>query len=425
MERVPKPQLQLRSWFLPALVGLLLVLHLAAPYRGWQILVIGLGGIWLVSTLWARSLARGLRLIRELRFRWVHVGDYMQERFTLTNGARWPALWVEVLDHSTMPDYQTGRATGVGGGNSTRWHKGALCTRRGLFTLGPTSLRTGDPFGLYTVTLQYPESLPVLVLPPVLPLPAIEVAPAGRAGEGRPRTNALERTVSVASVREYYPGDSLHWIHWCTSARRDRLFVRVFDGTPAGDWWILVDMDERVQAGEGADATEEHAVILAASLADRGLRAGQAVGLAVHGEKLVWLPPQKGWNQLFDVLQTLALVSRGPCSLAELLARIQPMFGQYTSLVVITPATDGTWIEPLLPLLRRGVTPTVLLLDPTSFGGTGDPSATRALLTDLGVMHYVITRDLLERPEAHLVQKAKRMAHLRKIRETPWRSLSQ
>ena len=253
MKRVPEPQLQLKSWLMPALVSLLLILQLVAPYRGWQVLLVGLGGTWLVSHLWARSLARGLCLTREMRFDWVHVGDRLLERFTLANDSWLPALWIEIVDHSTMPEYQTGQATGVGGRGSTRWHKEAICTHRGLFTLGPTSLRTGDPFGLYTVTLQYPESLPLLVLPPIVPLPTIEVAPGGRTGEGRPRIDALERTVSAASVREYRPGDSLRWIHWRTSARRDALFVQIFDGTPASDWWILLDMNRYVQAGEGAD----------------------------------------------------------------------------------------------------------------------------------------------------------------------------
>lgn len=417
--------MHLKSWLVPVLVSLLLTLHLASPYQGWQILLIGLGGIWLVSYLWTRSLARGLRLTRELRFGWVRIGDFMQERFTLTNDSRWPALWIEVLDHSTMPGYQTGRATGVGGGNSTRWYKRELCRHRGLFTLGPTSIRIGDPFGLYTVTLEYPESLPLLVMPPILPLPAIEVAPAGRVDEGRPRPNALEPTVSAASVREYSPGDSLHWIHWRSFARRDELFVRIFDGTPASDWWILLDMDERVQAGEGPDATEEHGVILAASLADRGLRAGQAVGLAVHGEELAWLPPRKGRDQLLEISHALALVSLGPCPLAELLAQIQPTFGHYTSLVIITPATDCAWAETLVPLWRRGVTPTVLLLDPRSFGGTGDLGAARSLLTDLGVLHYVITRDVLEQSEARLIQDARRTTWARLARHKLWRSLSQ
>ena len=286
MKQMPKPQLQLQSWFLPALVGLLLVLQLIIPYRGWRILLVGLGGAWLVSYLWARSLARGLRLTREMRFGWAQVGDRIVERFSLANDGQAPALWVEVMDHSTIPDYQASRGTGVNGRHWIKWHREAICTRRGLFTLGPTTVRTGDPFGLYTVTLHYPASLPLIVLPPIVPLPTIEVAPGGRIGEGRPRANALERSVSAAGIREYRPDDSLRWIHWRTSARRDSLFVRLFDGTPASDWWILLDMDRRVQIGKGPDATEEHAVILAASL---------PIGVCGRGRRWGWQHTASSW----------------------------------------------------------------------------------------------------------------------------------
>jgi uncharacterized protein (DUF58 family) len=407
MRQVLKLQLQPQAWFLTALVGLLLVLQLLAPSRNWRILLVGLGGAWLISYLWAWSLARRLRLARELRFGWAQVGDKIVERFTLFNDGRAPALWVEVVDHSTIPNYQASRGTGVSSRHSIKWHREAICTRRGLFTLGPTTLRTGDPFGLYTVTLHYPTSLPLMVLPPIVPLPTIKVAPGGRAGEGRPRANALERSVSAAGVREYRPGDGLRWVHWRTSARHDSLFVRLFDGTPASNWWILLDMDRRVQVGKDLDATEEHAVILAASLADRGLRSGQAVGLAAHGEQLVWLPPRGGEGQRWEVLRSLALISLGSRPLAELLTGLRPTLEQHTSLVIITPAVDTAWVEALVPLLRRGAIPTVLLLDPVSFacpesrrGRVGDLSVTQALLADLEVAHYVITRDLLDQPEA-------------------------
>jgi uncharacterized protein (DUF58 family) len=378
----------------------LLVLQLIAPYRGWVILLIGLGGGWLISYLWARSLARGLRLTREMRFGWVQVGDRLEERFTLVNRGWAPGLWVEIVDHTNMPDYRASRVTGVGSQSDNRWHTQGVCNRRGLFTLGPTSLHTADPFGLYTVTLHYPDSATLTVVPPILPLPAIEVAPGGRAGEGRPRANAPERTVSAFSVREYVRGDSTRWIHWRTSAHHDSLFVRLFDGTPAGDWWIFLDADRSVQAGQGYASTEEHGVILAASLADRGLRAGRAVGLVAHGPELVWLPPQGGNGQRWSILRALALLSPGTRPLGELLIRARPSFGQRTSLVVITPAVHGQWVETLWPLLRRGVVPTVLVLDPASFGGTGDAGGLVALLSDLGVTRYVITRDLLDRPES-------------------------
>jgi uncharacterized protein (DUF58 family) len=429
MAETPKSQLQLRTWLLPVLVGLLLILQLMWPYRGWQVLLVGLGGAWLLSYLWARSLARRLQFTRELRFGWAHVGDRLLERFWLVNEGRASAMWVEVVDHSTLPDYQPGRGLSVHGGRMVRWHAEAACTRRGLFTLGPTTLSTGDPFGFYTVTLHYPASLPLLVLPPIVPLPAIEVARGGRTGEGRPRVGALERTVSAASVRDYLPGDSWRWIHWRTSARRDSLFVRLFDGAPAGDWWVLLDMDRHVQVGEGEDSTEEHAVILAASLADQGLRSRQAVGLAAQGEQLVWLPPQESAGQRWEILRALALISPGVRPLAEVLTGLRLTLGRHTSLVIITPSIDTAWVEALSSLLWRGVIPTVLLLDPVSFGGTGDLGLAQGLLTDLGAAHYVITRDLLDRPETRLAQQSRWQEAVSRAERsmqvgTAWRVLS-
>ena len=428
----PDSRVQLNTRLLLALVALLLALQFVAPYRGWRILLVGLGGGLLVGYLWARSLVRGLRLAREMRLGWAQVGDQMQERFTLTNETWAPALWVEVVDHSTLPDYQADRVTSVGSRDSIRWHMEGVCTRRGLFILGPTSLRAGDPLGLYTVNLHYPGWTTLMVMPPIVSLPNIEVAPGGRIGEGRPRADALERTISAAGVRDYVPGDSLRWIHWRTSAHRDSLFIRLFDGIPAGDWWIFLDMDRCVQVGEGQDSTEEHGVILAASLADRGLRSRRAVGLVTHGEKLVWLPPQATASQRWRILRTLALVTPGSRPLAELLARARPVFGQVASLIIITPAVDSGWVEGLLPLLRRGVVPTVLLLDPVSFGGTGDVSRIHTLLSDLGVACYVVTHDLLDRPAAHpdqqdhwewQVSPHRQMALVRRPRNMAWKVL--
>jgi hypothetical protein len=86
-----------------------------------------------------------------------------------------------------------------------------------------------------------------------------------------------------------------------------------------------------------------------------------------------------------------------------------------------------------LPLLQRGVVPTVLLLDPVSFGGTGDVNRTLAVLANLGVARYVITRDLLDRPEARPGQRGHwewrvfgsgHVALVRRPRDTAWKRLS-
>ncbi len=379
---------------------MLLVIEIVSPYRGWLVLLIGLGGAWLISALWARSLSRSLEVYREMRFGWAQVGDQLVERFTLSNRSNFPALWLELVDHSTLPNYHVSRGIGIGADSFIRWHLEATCSRRGLFYLGPLEIRSGDPFGLYTITLEYPATMPLLVLPPIVPLPQIEVAPGGRAGDGRPRRSSFDRTISAASVREYAPGDSRRWIHWKTTARREDLFVRLFDGTPSGDWWILLDVNQAVQTGIGENSTEELGIILAASLADRGWRAKRAVGLLANGEELLWLPPRAGAGQRWELLRSLALLSPGQSDLAALLYRVKPALRQHTSIIIITPAVAGDWIAELLPLQHRGVIPTVLLLDPSSFGGTGSTAGAAQQLTQVGVAHYTITSELLATPEA-------------------------
>jgi uncharacterized protein (DUF58 family) len=429
----PERHIKLNAKFLPCVVGLLGLLQLVVPHRAWFILLIGLGGALAIARLWAGTLAHGLSLVREVRFGWAQVGDVVEERFTLANDGYAPALWVELIDNSSLPGYASNWGTGIGSRQLVRWIRRGSCTRRGLFTVGPTQLATGDPLGLYSVTLKYAGSLPFLVVPPVVPLPSIQVSPGGKAGDGRPRPDAPDRSVSVSSVREYVPGDSLRWIHWRTTARRGSLFVRLFDGTPAADWWILLDLNEEVHVGGEENSTAEHAIVLAASLAHHGLESRRNVGLVAPGAELVWLEPRGGTNRRWDILRELAGVAPGQDTLASVLNLVEPSLGQHASLVVITPDVGGKWVEPLVSLTGRGVVPTVLLLDPTTFGGKDDPRGIVNLLVDLGVAHAVVTRGLLDRPEARPGVRGRwewrvlgtgKAIPIRRPRDLSWRVLS-
>jgi uncharacterized protein (DUF58 family) len=235
----------------------------------------------------------------------------------------------------------------------------------------------------------------------VLPLPAIEIAAGGFAGEGRLlRATSLETTVSVETIREYVHGDPLRAIHWPTSARRNELFVRQFDHMPQADWWIFLDLEARVQAGSGSDSTEEHGIILAASLANHGIRHGRKVGLVTQGKDLTWLPPRYSSGQLMDILRELAVAHPGGRTLAELLTAAQRSIRRGASLIVITPNADADWLPPLIQLTANGIAPTVLLLDPVSFGSDRSIHGVERVLADRGISHALISPELFDRPEA-------------------------
>ena len=385
--------MKLKRRMLPVVIGVLLVLQLLVPYRGWVVLLVGLGGVWIVAALWARSLASGLVVTRETRFTWKHVGDTLLERFTLTNGGWAPAEWLELIDHSTLFGGKV--VTGVSGHSFVGRHKQAVCRRRGLFTVGPTTLRSGDPFGIYAVEVNDPSTASLMVMPHIVHLPGVDVASGGRAGEGRPRRVLLERTVSTSTVTEYSPSDSLNWIHWPTSARLGSLFVRQFDNTPGADWWIALDLYEEAQVGEDENSTEEAAIVVAASLADRALRERQSIGLAADDGQ-VWLPPRSDAGQRWEILRALALASTAKSPLGALLRKLRRTMREPSSLIIISPSTNPDWVGDLYPLLQLGTVPTVLLLDPLSFGGSTSLSAVIDALARAGVRHSIIPKELLE-----------------------------
>ncbi len=399
MTASPRPRRQAVLWL--ALLPLLITLQIALPSKVWVVLLVGMGGAWLAAYAWARMLATGLRLEREIRYGWANVGDRLEERFTLVNTSLAPALWVEISDFSTLPGYSAGQVTAISGDSRNSWKTGHLCTLRGLFTLGPTRLQTGDPLGFFRVTFDLPGSATLMVTPPVIPLPAIDVTPGGRAGEGRrPRRDPFERTVSTSGVSPYHPGDPLRWVHWPTSARRQSLYIRNFENTPTSDWWIFLDLLTGAQAGEDYSSTLEHGVILAASLADRGLRQGHAVGLSAAGQELIWLPPVHAAAQRMQILRQLALARSGEVSLAHLLESARPALQRGASLILITADIEGLWLEPLSMLQKGQIAPTVLLFDPASYGSPHPSSKIKSALASLGVDPYIISKEMLDRPEA-------------------------
>ncbi len=394
-----KAQIKLRLRLPLIWLGVLLVAAFFLPDRVWNTLLIGIGGLFLVAYFWVWQLAKGLHAERRLRFGWVAVGDHLHEEFTLFNDAELPALWVEILDESTVPHYSAAIVQSMGARQDGSWRKTAVCIQRGQFTLGPWSIRSGDPFGIFQVIRHYPIIREIIIHPPIhgqLPIPL----PAGQSnGRVRARQRALQATVNAASVRQYLPNDPLNRIHWPTSARKGELFVRQFDLDAAGDIWILLDMQTAVQLGTDADSTEEHAVLLAASLAARAIRQNRPVGIVTYGQQPQVLPPSQGQGQLWKILRSLALVhADGTTDLGAALRDLSRISQKGAAAIIITPDGTADWLPHLFSLAQKGIQSNVILLDRPSFGGTGQSDQLRDTIRQLGFMANIIRQGEVGQP---------------------------
>ena len=425
--------IRLNAKILPLIAALALIMQILDPSRVWVILLIGIGGTWLVCWWWARGLARSLRFEREMRYGWAQVGDRLEERFTLINQFILPATWVTLQDHSTLPDHYASVASGVDGSSTSQWRILTRCTRRGVYTLGGTTLETGDPLGIYTITFEDPTSSTLAVMPPVVSLPKFEIIASGMSGEGQPKRHALQQTINVSHTREMLPNDPMRLIDWKTTARQNKFFVRQFEGTPAGDWWVVLDLDKGMQLGTGWDSTEEHAIILTSSLAAQGLNQDHPVGLSINGTQPDWIVPRRNEYQLRSLLKSLAVAAPSEMYLKDYLLRVGRSLSSHCSLLIVTANADPDWAQALMPLMWRGVMPTVFLFDPVTFGGNIETKAISQIFQSMSIPCHVIPKALLDKPQARPGHEgewewritATGKAHAVRTAHEEWRGLQQ
>lgn len=372
-------------------------------------------GVILVALWWAWSNLRGLSLQRATRMQRSQVGKYFEESLELVNRSRWPKLWVEVRDFSDLPGHQVGRVvSSLRSGASSRWQIRTLCQVRGRYVLGPMTLTSGDPLGIFRFSRQLPDTTSLVIAPATVDIPAFS-PPSGYlpGGETKHRRTPYV-TASVSGVRDYAPGDSFNRIHWPSTARTGRLISKEFELDPLADVWIFLDMYSGAQAEsswapedagplpwlsrrsdriELPPSTVEYGVTIAASLAQHYLQADREVGFLSYARQREVIQPDRGERQLTRMLEVLAVIEpAGHIPLAQVLATEGTHLARYTTLVVITGSSDYRWVSALRGLRARGVRGITIMLAGRTFGPAPDWNPVWSELVASGLPAYLVRR---------------------------------
>jgi uncharacterized protein (DUF58 family) len=187
--------------------------------------------------------------------------------------------------------------------------------RRGIHHLSGLRVSTRFPFGLLRRSMDLDAPAELLVYPALLPVSEV-VLTSGLAELNDRQSTARTRRGEFESLREFRPGDDPRDIHWRTSARRGRRFVRQFEGNTG--WTVVLALDDappkEPPPGGDLSAPFEAAVSLAASAALLLLRQGFQVGLVTSHALLT---PGAGNIQASRILKHLALVQMRPAAEAE------------------------------------------------------------------------------------------------------------
>lgn len=354
----------------------------------------------IISWAWARLSIARVELSRESRGLRQQLGQVFEEQFSVKNQFSLTKPWIEVEDGSGLLSSGSTRVLSTIKPHSARNYSGyTLLSKRGEFFLSPTILYSGDPFGLFAFRKTITSQERLLVLPYLYDIQSFPLS-SGRLPGGlaiRRRTPEVQPP-NAAGVREYSSGDPLNRIHWPTTARRDRIMVKEFEQDPQADIWILLDAqgDVHIRAEKEhvrdldqiplwwlnrssyqiPKDTFEYAVSIAASVARYFSRNGQVVGFACISNQRVILSSERGERQLNKILETLALVRPEGLIPVESLVDSQAAFlPRGSTVILITPSVKKSLVTGAASLIRRGLHPVFILIDPSSFGkffGTQD-----------------------------------------------------
>lgn len=317
-----------------------------------------------------------LDIDRTLRPTRVPVGDRVQVLLRIRNRRGRPVPGLSAVDPVAGQHAQV-LLPRIGAGESVDVTYELPALPRGVYEVGPLTLRRSDLFGLAAAVRDVGGVVHLWVHPRVhrlLALPATRT----RSLEGLNVENAPRGTATFHAVREYTTGDDVRHIHWRSTARTGQLMVREYIDTSLPDLTLVID--NRIGA-LSADAFET-GVEIVASVAVATIEGGFPLRLlSTVGATLT---PPGSRSSLEEVLDELAgLTQQAPTSTPWLAVDEGGHRGQVA--VAVTGALGEDELRDLAVVLSRFATATLVLVDG---GGPGAP--------DVGAVRVIHCRTTAE-----------------------------
>ena len=344
------------------------------------------------SALWAHLNLWGTRITFQRTFGKLQVGESVDSRITIHNSAPLPKLGLEIEDMPELPGHNSGAVVNVPGAGELTLASSIPLRHRGIYQVGAPTVTSSDPFSFVRLRRRNPGEQQFVVYPYMVEIPPFSITRGEIVGEGNVQGSSPEATSSVSTIRDYQPGDSSKYIHWPSTARKGNFMVKQFDTGMEDLVWILLDLHGESHYGEGPESTEEYAITAAASVARSYSEAAWAVGLMAQGDRSYIMAPQEGAPALDRLLLALTEArAHGNLPFRELLTLWHSQISsQAVSLVVVTPSVDPAWIPLLESLIHQGISATVVVVDPKSFGDRRDPGLVLNQLNQRGTPIYLL-----------------------------------
>jgi len=327
-------------------------------------------GIWIsmiivliFSLVMARLTLDKIRFFRDSRPNRHQVGEIFDERFELTNHSKLKKIWIEVTDESKIGKSINSRVIANLEPNRVRIHNSSMrLMHRGIFTLGPTKITSGDTLGLFKAIKKIKASKKLVVYPHIYIIEKLSFINSSEQGGHQLHTFTTQATPQANGIREYTPGDPLNRVHWPFTIKHGRLMVKEFDADTQPNAWVILDackgkhireknkafaLDNRFLFTKHKSAdfqlnrdSFEYAVSIATTLINHLIEHSFSVGFTSVGQEIVNIQPEKGKRQLNKILVKLAVLNDdGDIEISSIFNKIKSNIPRGSTVILITGET--------------------------------------------------------------------------------------
>jgi hypothetical protein len=239
------------------------------------------------------------------------------------------------------------------------------CYYRGTYYVGADSVDIMDFLYLFKITYPLQSKLHVTVLPRIVKIEKLGIAPIEKDVKSSPYLLRSENDIMDIETRKYVVGDSMKQIHWKVSARRNELYSRKYISDPKAGTVIIMDL-KPVGSDDLTNAIiEDHIIESTLSIANYYRENNTSVTVYYDQEGLQALSI-KGKSDFDLFYQTcVSVYFNATISTEQLIYTSRLNSGDNSFFIIITHNLSDSLITNILQLSEEGNDLAVLLMKDT------------------------------------------------------------
>lgn len=244
------------------------------------------------------------------------------------------------------------------------WTIPLTCSQRGPWTIGPTTLRSSDPFGFFSSRRTTNRREELFVYPRSFPVHDPPFRNERMLGPLTARRRLVTDPMRRAGIRDYHPEDPFRIINWKATARTGGLKVNVNDPVVSTVMMIVLNLDTFTHYWEGlAIEQSERAIETAASIALWGIEQQISVGIATNGltaghDAPLRIPPGRGLHHQAQIMTGLArLWAFSTVPVTQVLRQERIRGNRDITYVFVSPMTSPAITDELMLFTLAGIDP--------------------------------------------------------------------